>query len=108
ASAAFSLKARWSFFRDGDRLPRPGGQISRTLHHVERHGVVARAAAGFVEIRLERFHPGADVIGAVAIVGLEEERVAREDAEEDAVAIEADALEHRLGGHVAELVELIE
>src|SRR5205085_2033450 len=73
-----------------------------------RHGVVAGAATRLVEERLEGLHAGTPIIGAIAVVGFEEQRVAREEAEEHAAVIQADAAEHRFRRHVAELFELIE
>src|SRR5438046_9085212 len=93
--------------RDRDRLPRPRRELERALQHVERNSVILTRslAAG---IRRERLHLRALVVGAVRIADFQVERVPRDDPEEDAAMIEADAAEHRFRRDVADLGELIQ
>src|SRR5690349_3627320 len=91
----------------GDGLPRPLRELERALQDAERHGVIPHRARA-VGVRLERPHLRARVVGAVRVADLQVERVARDDPEEHAAMIEADAAEHRFRRDVADLGELIQ
>ena len=60
------------------------------------------AAQAFMLLRI------AFVVAPIAVVDLQEQRVPRDDAEEHAAMIQADAAEHRSRYHVSQVVQLSE
>src|SRR5437016_3709346 len=108
-SRAESSPTSWLSSAPGgcDRLTRPSGQFQWALEHAHRYLVILHRA-GTIGIRLERSRSRPLVIRPVHIVDLEIEPVARDDAEEDAARVEADAPEHRARRHILNVRKLLE